>query len=105
MVIRRPAAISGRLVAGLAIALVGGLAIGYVDSRPSWDDTGVTALSLLFVGGIGAVVAGRAPWAVAALGGIWVALFELSSLGSGGPLAALVFSGIGAAIGWLVARR
>ena len=33
----------------LAIAAVAvGLAIAYVDSRPSWDDTGLTVVALVF---------------------------------------------------------
>ena len=81
------------------------LAIGYVDSRPGWDDTGVTAVSLVVVTGVAAFVAGRAPWAIALLGGKWVPLIELSSSSYGGPPTALVFSGIGAAIGWLIGRK
>jgi hypothetical protein len=101
----RPAAVSARLVVGLAIALVAGIAIGYIDSRPGWDDTGVTAVSLLLVAGVAAFVAGRAPWLVAIAAGIWVGAFEMSFIASGGPVAALALSGIGAAIGWLIARR
>ena len=105
MLAERRAAASSRLIAGLAIAIVAGIAIGYVDSRPGWDDTGVTAVSLLLSGGVAAFVAGRLPWLVAVAAGIWVPLFERSSLASGGPLAALVFAGIGATIGWLIGRR
>lgn len=95
---------SNRLVAGLAVALVGGVLIGYIDSRPGWDDTAITAVSLLLAGGVAAFVAGRHPWLIAIAAGIWVPLLELPSLASGGPLAALLFAGVGAAIGWLVGR-
>ena len=97
--------ISNRLIAGLAIAGVAGIAIGYVDSRPGWDDTGITAVSLLLAAGIAAFVARRFPWLVAVATGIWVPLFELPYLASGGPLAALVFAAVGAAIGWLIRRE
>jgi hypothetical protein len=101
----RPTAISTRLLAGLAIALVAGIAIGYMDSRPGWDDTGITAVLLLIAAGVASAVAGRAPWVVAIAAGIWVPLFELPGLASGGSLLALVFSSVGAAIGWLIGRR
>ena len=104
MLAQRPAAISNRLVAGLAIAVVAGIAIGYVDSRPGWDDTGITAVSLVLAGGMAAFVAGRRPWLIALATGIWVPLLELPSLASGGPLAALVFAAVGAVIGWFVGR-
>jgi hypothetical protein len=105
MLAGRPAAISNRLIAGLAIALVAGIAIGYIDSRPGWDDTGITAVSLLLAAGIAAFVARRFPWLVAVATGIWVPLFEIPYLASGGPLVALGFAGAGAAIGWLIGRK
>ena len=90
---------------GLAIALAIGIMIGFADSRPGWDDTGVTAVSLILASGVASSVAGRAPWLIALATGIWVPVFELPGLASGGPLLALAFSGIGAAVGWLAARR
>ena len=93
------------LVAGLAISLVAGIAIGWMDSRPGWDDTGITVLSLLIASGVSAALAGRAPWLFAITTGIWVGVFELSGLAGGGPIAALAFSAVGATIGWLVGRR
>ena len=105
MLAGRRAAISNRLIAGLAIALVTGVAIGYVDSRPGWDDTGITAVALVMAAGIAAFVAGRLPWLVALAAGAWVPIFELPYLASGGPLAALVFAAIGAAAGWSIGRK
>jgi hypothetical protein len=101
----RAAGTPGRLVAGLVIALVAGLAIGWIDSRPGWDDTAVTVVSLVVAAGAAAFVARRAPWLVAIFTGIWVPLFELPGLASGGAFAALVFSAIGASVGWLASRR
>ena len=89
----------------LAISLVGGIAIGWMDSGPGFDDTGVTAMSLFLVAGVASLVASRTPWLWAVLTGIWVPLFELPGLASGGTLMALAFSGVGATIGWLAARR
>ena len=105
MLAGRPIVISNRLIVGLAIAVVAGIAIGYVDSRPGWDDTGITAVSLLLAGGIAAFMARRLPWLVALAAGIWVPLFELPFLASGGPVAALAFAGVGAAIGWFIGRE
>ena len=49
-----------RALLGAAIALIAGLAIAWVDTRPNWDDTGITVGLLL----IGAAVAGQVgePW-------------------------------------------
>src|SRR5690349_11267189 len=54
-----------RLVRTLVIALVaglGGLAIAYVDSRRTWDDTGVTAAALFALAAATSVAAGARPW-------------------------------------------
>lgn len=54
---------------GAALALLASLALGWVDTRPNWDDTGISAGLLL----IGAAVAGLtgAPWWLA--GGLMAA--------------------------------
>jgi hypothetical protein len=98
-------AVSPRLLAALAISLAAGTLIGYVDSRPGWDDTALTVFSLLISSGVAAAIAGRAPWLFAIATGIWVPLFELPGLAGGGSLAALAFAAVGATGGWLVGRR
>jgi len=41
-----------------ALAVIGGLAIAYMDSRPGYDDTGVTAVLLISVAAIAAAMGG-----------------------------------------------
>ena len=81
-----------------------GLAIGYVDSRPGWDDTGITAGLLILAAGAAAAVSGRRPWLWALLVGAGTPLFEIPTGGSPAPLAALGFAAVGAVTGSLVAR-
>jgi hypothetical protein len=100
----RPTTPRARLAIALAISLIAGIAIGWMDSRPGWDDTAITALSLVLASGVAAFIAGSRPWLVAITTGVFVPLFELPGLGGGGALAAFLFSGIGAAAGWLAAR-
>ena len=90
-------------VLGVA-ALAMGIAIGYVDSRPGWDDTGVTAGLLALAAAIVAAVDGRRPWLWTALVGLPLAIIEVPQTGSAAPLAGLLFAAVGASIG-LVARR
>jgi len=33
------------------VAVLGGLAIAYVDLRPTWDDAGITAMAMLSLAG------------------------------------------------------
>ncbi len=56
----------------LAIALAVGGLIGYIDSRPNWDDTGVTAAAIFVVcGTLGAAGPSR-PWLWALAVGMWI---------------------------------
>jgi uncharacterized membrane protein len=87
-----------------AIALIGGLTIAYMDSRPGYDDTGVAAVLLIAVAAIAAAIAGRRPWLWALLVGIWTPIIEISSGGSTGSLLALAFAAAGAVVGYLAAR-
>jgi hypothetical protein len=85
-----------------AIAL--GIMLGYVDSRPSWDDTGVTAGLLLVVTAIlGAVVPER-PWLWALCVGLWIPFFGIYNRSNYGSLLALGFAFAGAYAGMLVRR-
>lgn len=54
----------------IAAALIG-LAIAYVDTRPAWDDAGVTAFALLASAGLLGFVAPRRPWLWGTAVGIW----------------------------------
>ncbi|MGH2408240.1 MAG: hypothetical protein ACRDF7_09205 [Candidatus Limnocylindrales bacterium] len=86
------------------VAIVLGLAIAWLDSRPAWDDTGVTAGLLVFAATGAAFVGRRRPWLWALLVGAPTPLLE-GWLGAGaGALLALVFAGLGAAAGHLLGR-
>lgn len=93
-----------RTTALIVVSIVIGLAIAIVDSRPGWDDTGVTAAALLLATFAIALAAGRRPWLWALLVGVWTPLLELSASGQPASLIALAFAGMGAAAGYLSAR-
>jgi hypothetical protein len=91
---------------GLLVALATGIgvAVGFVDSRPSWDDTGVTAAMLLLASALVAGLSSRWPWLWALLVGAWVPILEIRG-GSGlGSLSALPIAALGALAGYAVAR-
>jgi hypothetical protein len=96
--------IGGRDAALGLVAAAIGLTIGYVDSRPSWDDTGITAALLLLTSAMGAVFSGRRPWLWALLVGIWIPLFELWGPGGPASLSALVITTLGAFGGYALVR-
>jgi hypothetical protein len=98
---------TARLTATVSIACLVGLGIGYIDTRPTWDDAGVMAGALLIAG---ALVGGAAPrwcWLSGlALGLPVLALNVATHANYGSALAigiSLIGAGIGAVIGKLVA--
>jgi hypothetical protein len=93
-----------RLIALGLVALALGIAIGYIDSRPGWDDTGITVGLLLGTAAVVAWTDGRRPWLWALLVGLPLPIIEVFGSGSTASLAALLFAAIGASIGWLVRR-
>jgi hypothetical protein len=54
----------------LGIAVIAGIFIAYVDSRPTWDDTGITVGFILLASGALALAGYKQPWLLAlAVGG------------------------------------
>jgi hypothetical protein len=86
------------------LAVAAGSAIAVVDSRPGWDDTGVSVVLLAFASFGIAAAAGRRPWLWALLVGAWTPLLEIPAQGGSGPLAALVVATLGAYAGYGASR-
>ena len=86
------------------IAVVAGLVIGVIDSRPGYDATAITAVLLALSAGVATTLDPRRWLLWTAIVGGPIVLFEVPSSGSPAPMAALVFAGIGAAAGWLASR-
>ena len=90
-----------------ALAIAAGLAIAYVDSRPHWDDTGITVFSMVIAAGICGLVAPRKPWLWAIGVGIWIPAHTMARTlapGSVVMLVLLAFPLAGAYAGALVRR-
>ena len=82
----------------MGLAVVSGLAIGFVDSRPGWDDTGITAFALCLFSALFAALEPKRPW----LWGLAVAgWIPILSLANGGHLAMLLVLAIGLAGAYL----
>jgi hypothetical protein len=84
-----------------AFALAAGLAIAWMDTRPHWDDAGITA-GCMFVASALAAGAGAIPWLVIVLTAGPLVAAEIGA-GSGVVIVALV-AAIGAAAGWSLRR-
>ena len=87
-----------------AIALAFGGLVTYVDSRPTWDDTGVTAGTLLVISGMFGFVEPRHPslWALAL--GVWIPLLSILRTQNYSAMLALIVTFVGA-YGGMALRR
>jgi hypothetical protein len=61
----------------LALAVLAGLFSAYVDSRPTWDDTGILAGGLLIISGLLTLLGHRKPWLIGLAVGIWIPLHDI----------------------------
>jgi hypothetical protein len=71
------AASSGRRIRDAVLLLIAisiGVGIAWVDSRPHWDDTGITAASLLLSAGALGMIEPRRPWRWGLAIGAWIPL-------------------------------
>jgi hypothetical protein len=88
----------------LPAALGLGLLIAYVDSRPNWDDTGITALALFAGCALWGFLGPNRPWLWALAIGLWVPAFGIASAGNYGSLLALLVAFAGAYAGMAVRK-
>jgi hypothetical protein len=85
------------LVVGLSL----GILITWVDSRPTWDDTGITAAAVLFVtAALGMAMPERA-WLWALAVGGWIPVLGIALHNNYGGVLALVIAFAGAYLGAL----
>ena len=93
----------------IPIALVCGGAIAYVDSRPQWDDTGITAGALFLLCAVLAYLSPGRWWIWMLAVGLWIPLLSGLPTGNYGTFLALLVAGLGAitgrAIGMSFQRR
>ena len=91
----------------LAFAVLAGWFIAFVDSRPTWDDTGITVGMILLSSGLLTLLGHRRPWLIALAVGLWTPLYETvvsRNFALPGvillPLVVLLISFAGAYAGW-----
>ncbi len=83
----------------LAAAAAVGVAIAWVDSRPNWDDTGISAGALLLSSAVFGAAAPRTPWLWALAVGLWIPLFGILRDHNYSVILVLAFTFAGAYIG------
>ncbi len=85
-----------------AAAIFSGVFIAFVDSRPAWEDTGITVFGLLAVSGLLGMFGPKRPWLWALLVGIWIPLYNILTTHNISLVITLIFPFLGAYAGMLV---
>jgi hypothetical protein len=88
------------LIAALSLAV--GCTIGFVDSRPTWDDTGITAGSIFLASLFLSAARPRSAWLTGLLIGVPVVAFNVALHGGFASAIAVVIALAGAGIGYLI---
>jgi hypothetical protein len=88
----------------LVAALIVGWTITWVDSRPTWDDTGITAMSILATGMMFGALMPKQAWLAALAVGAWIPLLGVVRHGNYAAGLALLFAFAGAYSGALIRK-
>ena len=80
-------------------ALIFGLFLGWMNSLPHWDDTGITVGAILVVSFILGILMPKLAWLWAIIIGVCIFSFDFILRGSFNSVVAFVFAFIGAYIG------
>jgi formate-dependent nitrite reductase membrane component NrfD len=92
------------LLIALIIGVVSGLSIAYVDTRPHWDDAGISVLMILSASFVSGAISPQKTWLIALSVGIWIPLFNIASTNNYSSLIALVPAFVGAYAGFLTRK-
>ncbi len=89
------------LFLSLFIAGLLGVMAAWIDSRPNWDDTGISAVLILTIAALCGFIAGQKPWLLALASGIWIPLAGIAFNQNFGSLLAFIPAFLGAYAGFL----
>ena len=87
------------------LALLMGLLIALIDSRPKWDDTGISAALVFSIAIIFGFLTSKRPWIVALAVSIWIPIFSIVFSHNYGGFLALIPGFIGSYIGFFIAVK
>jgi hypothetical protein len=84
------------------IAIVLGMMIGYIDSSPHWDDTGVTVAMILIASSVLGFVMPQYAWVWALSVGIWIPIWNIILNNNYSSIISIVIAFAGAYVGVLI---
>ena len=88
----------------LILALTLGLLIGWVDTRPTWDDTGVTAAAIIAIAVLFGVAMPNHAWVWALAIGSGISVLNIALNGNYEALLSLLVAFVGSYIGVFVRK-
>jgi hypothetical protein len=88
----------------LVAAIAFGNLIGWIDSRPTWDDAGVTVAMVLGAASVLGFAGSDRPWLWALAVSVWVPLWNIVLHSSYASAVALLIAFIGAYVGVFLRR-
>jgi len=91
-------------VFAVIFATLSGIAIAWIDSRPNWDDTGISVLLVLLVSLFCGYLAAQKPWLIAIAVSVWIPLFGIVLSQNYGGFLALIPGFAGAYAGYLMKK-
>ncbi len=89
----------------LALSIIAGFLITWIDARPTWDSTGISALMVLVAAAVFGYFTSHKPWLTALAVSMWIPLFGIVTTFNFGSLLALVPGFAGAYLGYLLKRK
>ncbi|HKK19894.1 MAG TPA: hypothetical protein VJ983_00355 [candidate division Zixibacteria bacterium] len=93
----------------LLLAILAGTMICWIDTRPTWDDTGITVGLILITTAILGAVEPKRAWLTALAVGLWLPLWNIFLNGTYASSVAILFAFagayVGALFGWILLPR
>ena len=86
-------------------ATIAGLTIAWIDSRPNWDDTGISVLMIIVAATLFGYLSSQKPWLTALTVSIWIPLFGIFLSHNFGSLLALIPGFAGAYLGYFFKNK
>jgi hypothetical protein len=88
-----------KFIAYLVLSLLTGVLIAWIDSRPGWDDTGITAGTIVLVSALFGYLWPSRPWIWALTVSSWIPLHAILSTGDFRMLVIMLFGFAGSYLG------
>lgn len=89
----------------LALSVSCGLLIAWIDNRPGWDDTGITAGLIVLTAALFGFLTPERPWVWALTVSSWIPLYSITKTGDFKMLLVTLFGFAGSYLGAAVKKN